>query len=94
VYVPAKRLPSAAEICNVCGAVPLLGATDSHEESLLAVKLRLPPPVFVTLTEEAAGFVPLPCVALNAMLVADTDNAGTGVGAATLNVTVMVDGEP
>jgi hypothetical protein len=33
-------------------------------------------------------------VALNVMFAGETDSAGTGVGAATLNVTVIVDGEP
>jgi hypothetical protein len=59
------RVPSVAEICNVCGAVPLPGITESQEESLLAVNGRLPPPVFVILTVDAAGLVPLPCVPMN-----------------------------
>ncbi len=82
-----------AEICNACGAVPLVGVTDSHEESLLAVKVKLPPPVFVTFAADAAGFVPLPCVAANDKVVGATDNAAGAVGNDTLKVTVMVAGE-
>ena len=74
--------------------MPLLGVTESHEESLTAVKERVPPPLFVTLTDEAAGFVPLPCVPPNDKVDEDRDKAGTGAGAATLKVTVIVAGEP
>jgi|SRR5579862_3329191 len=76
VYVPAARLPNVAEACSDCGAVPLLGVTESHDESLLALKLRLPPPVFVTFTEDGAGFVPLPCVALNVSVDCETERMG------------------
>jgi hypothetical protein len=82
-----------AEICNACGAVPLLGVTDSHEESLLAVKVKLPPPIFVTFAVDAAGFVPLDCVAANDKVVGETDNAGAEAGGDTLKVTVMLAGE-
>ena len=88
------RVPTAAEICNVCGAVPLLGAAESQDESLLEVKGRLPPPIFVTLTVTVAGFMLLPCAAANDRVVGDTDKLGAGPGAATLKVTVMVAGEP
>jgi hypothetical protein len=60
VYVPTVRLPTAAETCNVCGAVPLTGVTESQGESLVAVKVRLPLPEFVTLSEAGPGFAPLP----------------------------------
>jgi hypothetical protein len=76
VYVLAVRLPNVAETCSDCGAVPLTGVTESHEESLLAVKLRLPPPVFVTFTVEAAGFELLPCVALNVSVDCETERIG------------------
>jgi hypothetical protein len=91
VYVPGTSEPSAAETCNVCGAVPLVGETVSHEESLLAVNERVPPPVFVTLTEEAEGELP-PSVALKLRVVGETDRTGDGVGWATTNVTVIVAG--
>jgi hypothetical protein len=50
--------------------------TESHDESLLAVKLRLPPPVFVIFTAEAAGFVVLPCVALNVSVDCEAERIG------------------
>jgi hypothetical protein len=81
------------ETCNACGALALVGETESHEESLLAVKAKLPPPALETFTVDAAGFVPLPCVAVNDKVVGNTDNAGAAVGEATLKVTVMVAGE-
>jgi hypothetical protein len=60
VYVPTVSVPSATEICSVCGAVPLAGVTESQSESLLAVKVRLPVPEFMTLSETGPGFVLLP----------------------------------
>ena len=68
-----------AEIWSSCGAVPLVGVTDSHEESLLAVNVRLPPPVLVIFTVDAAGFVPLPCVALKARVDCETERIGLEV---------------
>ena len=83
VYVPAVKLPSVAEICSVCegGAAPLVGETVSHEESLLALKESDPVPIFDTVTFAGAGFVPLPCVALNESVVVDSDKTGCGGGA-------------
>ena len=49
-----------AEICKVCGAMPLVGVTESHAESLVVVKLSAPVPVFVTSTEAGAGSALLP----------------------------------
>ena len=89
--MPAVSDPSVADTCRFWGAVPLVGLTDSQAESLPAVKLSVPVPVFVTLTVAGAGFVPLPCVALKVRDVVETDRVG---GAATLKVTVMVAGEP
>ncbi len=40
---------------NVCGAVPDVGETVSHCESLAAVKLSVPPPEFDTDTDEPGG---------------------------------------
>ena len=66
-----------ADICNVCGAVPLPGVTESQEESLLEVKGRLPPPILVTPTVAVAGFVLLPCVPMNER--ADCEMERTGL---------------
>jgi hypothetical protein len=93
VYVPAARLATVAEICNVCGAVPLAGETLNHVESVAAVKLSVPPPVFETLTLCAAGFAP-PCTAFMLSVVGETDNTAGGTGCDTIRVTVIVDGEP
>ena len=80
------------EICIDCGAVPPVGVTASQEESLPAVKVSVPVPEFVTLTDCDEGFVP-PCVALNVRFAVETESTGRG-GAATTNVTVTVAGEP
>ena len=88
--MPAVRDPSVADTCRFCAAVPLVGLTDSQAESLPAVKLSVPVPVFVTVTVAGDGFVPLPCVALNVSVVVETESVG---GAPTLKVTVMVAGE-
>jgi hypothetical protein len=58
------------------------------------VNERLPPPEFVTPTAAAAGFVPLPWLALNDKTDEDKERDGEGTGAATLKVAVMVAGEP
>ena len=60
VYVPTVSVPTTTEICKDCGAVPLAGVAESQVESLLAVKVRLPFPEFVTLSELGLGFVTLP----------------------------------
>ena len=75
VYVPAVSVPTVAETCKVCGAVPLVGVTASHDESLAAVKLSVPVPVFVTFAVWDVGFVP-PCVALNVRVRGETDKTG------------------
>ena len=80
--MPAARVPSVAEICNGCGALPLAGVTESQDESLLAVKESVPLPVLVTFTVAAARFVPFPCVALNER--ADCEMERTGLEAAAL----------
>lgn len=56
------------------------------------MKFSVPPPVLVTLTEAGAGFTPLPCVALNERVVPESDS--TAGGGATVNVAVIVAGEP
>jgi hypothetical protein len=67
------------ETCNACGAVPLAEVADSHEESLLAVNIRLPPPILVIFTVVAGGFVPLPCVALKERVDCETERIGPEV---------------
>src|SRR5438874_1937443 len=59
-YVAAVRLPTMAEICRVCGAVPAVGLTVSQAESLLALKFSVPEPVLVTLTKAGDGSDELP----------------------------------
>jgi hypothetical protein len=92
LYVPATSVPNAAEICNVFAAVPLVGLTVSQDALLAAAKLSVLPPVFVRLTDAAAGFFPLPCTALNAT--EDVESERTGGGGATVNVAVIFAGEP
>lgn len=53
-----------------------MGATESHGESLAEKNVRLPLPVFVTLREDALGFVLLPCVPLKDNAGGDTDRFG------------------
>jgi hypothetical protein len=61
VYVPTAKLRSTDVTVNVPGVVPLAGATISHLESLVAVKLSAPPvPVFVTFTIAGAGSFAMP----------------------------------
>ena len=92
VYVPATSVPVSPKSA-MSGALPLVGLTVSQvAESLAAVKLSVPPPVLLTLTDVAAGLMPLPCVALNERAAGESVN--TGGGAATLKVTVIVAGEP
>jgi len=94
VYVPAASVPTVAETCKACGAVPLAGVTVSHDESLAAVKLSVPVPVFVTFAVWDVGFAP-PCVALNVRVRGETDKTGWGGGGdATTKVTVTIAGEP
>src|SRR6187549_3452118 len=59
----------------VPGAGPLLGETLIHDWSSDAVQFIVPPPVLVTESSLAAGFVP-PAVAVNDRLVGVTDSAG------------------
>jgi hypothetical protein len=61
-----------ADTESACGAVPLAGATLSQVLSLVAVNVRVPPPVFVTFTLPGAGFVP-PAVAVKETVWGETD---------------------
>jgi hypothetical protein len=76
---------------SAAGAVPLAGVTLSHGWSSDALKLSVPPPLFVTLTVCAGGFAP-PCVALKASVAGAT--ARTGVDGLTVSVTSIVFGDP
>ena len=76
LYVPAVSVPVVTETCSVCGAVPALGVTESHAESLLAVNVRLPVPVFVTLSEDGPEVVLFPWVPLKDNAVGMADNWG------------------
>jgi hypothetical protein len=82
VTVPTGRAPSIALICKVCGAVPLVGVTVSHGESLAAVKVSVPPPIFETVTEAGAGFAP-PCTVVKDSEAADRERIGAVGGGVT-----------
>src|ERR1700722_4500099 len=82
VIAPTGRGLTDAMICKACGAVPLVGVTVSHGESLAAVKVSVPPPAFETVSEAAAGFAP-PCAAVNDSEVAETERTGAGGGGIT-----------
>ena len=73
--------------------MPLPGEAPSQVASLLASKFNVPVPLLLTVTFDD-GFVALPAVPLSVTAVEDTDNVGGGGGAAMLNVTVTVAGEP
>jgi hypothetical protein len=66
-----------AATCKVAGAVPLAGPAANHAASVATVKFSVPPPVFVMLTGDAAGFDP-PSVAEKFRLRGLTPNVGTG----------------
>src|SRR5580700_5962716 len=81
VFIPAGSEPTAALICNVCGAIPLGGVAVSHGESLTSLKASVPPPVFETITDAAAGFAP-PCTAVNDSEVDEMESTAGAGGAA------------
>ena len=93
LWVPAARPAGFAVTVTAWGAEPLAGATDSHAASSDAVKLSVPPPVFVTSIVLPAGALP-PTVAANASDAGDTASAGGGGCALTVSVTGTVAGEP
>jgi hypothetical protein len=72
--------------------VPFDGVTLSHDASLAAVKLNVPVPVLLMLSDEGAGLDP-PTTALKVKAVGETDRMGTGCGL-TVRVTVTTLGEP
>ncbi len=80
---------TATEI--VPAPVPLTGDSVSQVWLSLTVQLRVPPPVFDTLTLCAAGFAP-PAVAVKLRLAGVM--ARTGVAGFTVSVTATVFGEP
>jgi hypothetical protein len=71
-----------------------VGLTDNHVLSLLAVKLKVPNPVLLTVNEAGVGLLP-PTVALIGIVCGETDKMGgmaadvkfTGVGSAPAMVT-------
>ena len=58
-YVPMASVLVVHVIVRPWGAVPDAGETPSHGESELAVKFKVPEPVFVTLTFCVGGLGPL-----------------------------------
>ncbi len=80
VFTLGARVPAATEICKVSGAVPLVGVTESHDESLEAVNASVPSPILETLTEAGEGFTPLPCVAEKERLVCESEREGVSGG--------------
>jgi hypothetical protein len=56
--VPAVREATETETVRFCGAVPVVGATDSQGESEEAVKVSVPVPELETATVLALGFSP------------------------------------
>ena len=80
VFMLGARFPIATEICRVCGAVPLVGVTESQGESLDAVKVRVPAPVLEILTEAGKGLEALPCVAENERAVSEIEREGMPEG--------------
>ena len=52
--------PTLADICKLCGAVPLAGVTESQAESLVALRFSVPEPPLVTLTKAGDGSDELP----------------------------------
>ena len=69
----------------------MLGETESHDESLEALKVRVPEPVLVTLTVAGDGSVP-PRMALNETDAGFTERDGAA-GTVTVKVTVIMAGE-
>jgi hypothetical protein len=65
-----------ADTVKFAGALPLAGVTESHAESLEAVKSSTPPPPFVTVRFAGMGFVTLPCTATNKSLSSEATRAG------------------
>jgi hypothetical protein len=79
VLLLGASAPTTAEIVNVCGAAPLAGETISHGESLMAVKLKVPAPLFVTFTIAAGGFVADPVVPTKDSVITESFRAGATV---------------
>ena len=77
VYVPGANPATMAPTCSVAGAFPLTGETRSHAVSVEAVKVNVPPPVFLISTVCHAGSLP-PCCAEKDKLAGLTLNAGAG----------------
>jgi hypothetical protein len=56
-YVPTPRPVGETSTESVDGAVPDAAATDSHVALVVALQLSVPPPLFVTWMDCAAGIV-------------------------------------
>lgn len=99
--MPVVKLPVTAVSVMVPLSVPEEGLILSHEAPSLAVHAKLPPPVLLMFRDRESGF-PLPCWAVNEMLVGLAPIAGgeafvvmvkvTGMetGAVSMEVTVSV----
>ena len=73
VEMPCARPLELAVTCKASGAVPVVGETVSHAESVDVVKLRTPPPELATLIVPMAG---CPCGALSGSVVGVTPSTG------------------
>jgi len=94
VYVFGIRPVSETLICRLCGALPLVGDTESQLESLAAVNESVLLPVLVTETFDAAGLAP-PWVPLKLSVNGETLRMGLGGGGGcTVKLTITVAGEP
>jgi hypothetical protein len=74
-YDPTGRPATVELTVRVCGAVPLVGETESQLESDAAVKESVPEPEFVTDSEPGVGSGP-PCVVVNDRLGGETARIG------------------
>ena len=66
VYVPALMPVVETLTCRLAGELPLVGLTVSHAASEAAVKLNVPAPLLLTLSDAGAGAAP-PAVAVKVM---------------------------
>jgi hypothetical protein len=92
VCVPGCRPLVLTATARSRGALPLVGVTVSHDASSDALKVNVPPPVFVTASVLPAG-LPAPASPANDNAAGATARTG-GAGAVTVSVTGMVLGEP
>src|ERR1700758_1338960 len=87
VWLPVANPVGSTLTLMFCGAEPFAGENVSHEESLVAVQLKLPdPPPFVTAIFCAGTACPKIAVKLRV----EGDTTSTGGCATTVKFTVMV----